>query len=394
MTFETMPLIMIVEDDEMTQILTKTIIEMSGYTAISAYNGSQCLDYLKEGNIPDVILMDVMMPVMNGVECLKHIKSDPELDYLPVIFLTALNDLEIIKECFDWEATDFIMKPFKNIELLARLGAAVRLSRKNKALLNEKKNLEKINNEISRKIYAFETQNNELIKIDEAKDNFISEVTHDFKTPLTGIRSIAEMMMTNPADDKQTNDEYLNFIISQVDIINRMIFMTMRSLKKIPDLSHIKPVLTNIKNFMKSLANDFKIMALSNDTIFNYSYSTDIEEVEIDKDKMQELLTNIFSNSIKYAGKGNIDLNVFSESNILYVTIKDSGNGIIPGEEDKIFTKFYRSDENSPIDGDGLGLYIAKKIALAHNGNITAENCESGGAKFTLTLPVKRSSNA
>ncbi len=382
-------LIIIVEDDEMTQIMTKTILEMSGYRVISAYNGLECLNLLNSKVIPSVILMDVMMPVMNGLECLRQLKTNPELDYIPIIFLTAINDLEIIKECFDLEATDFILKPFKNIEILARIGAAAKLSKKNLDLKQKKEILEKQNKEITNKIYTYETQNNELKRIDEAKDNFISAVTHDFKTPLTGIRSISEMMMHTPINDKISTTEYLTFIISQVDILNKMIHVTLQSLKKIPDISQIKPSTINIKQFLGKISKDFMLISQSKNIQFEYHNLSDIEELEIDEDKMYEVLGNLFSNSIKYGNKSTITLKIFSEDRIFFISIEDTGNGIPSGEEDVIFTKFYRSDDDSPIDGDGLGLYISKKIVLAHNGNIKAINKPSGGAQFIISLPLK-----
>ncbi|HBD93326.1 MAG: hypothetical protein A2015_10580 [Spirochaetes bacterium GWF1_31_7] len=382
-------LIIIVEDDEMTQIMTKTILEMSGYRVISAYNGLECLNLLNSKVIPSVILMDVMMPVMNGLECLRQLKTNSEFDYIPIIFLTAINDLDIIKECFDLEATDFILKPFKNIEILARIGAAAKLSKKNLDLKQKKDFFEKQNKEITNKIYTYETQNNELKRIDEAKDNFISAVTHDFKTPLTGIRSISEMMMYNPIYDKKSTNENLNFIISQVDILNRMIHVTLQSLKKIPDISQIKPCRINVKTFLGKISNDCTLISQSKNIQFEFHNLSDIEELEIDEDKMYEVLSNLFSNSIKYGKNSTITLKTFNDDQIYFISIEDTGDGIPPGEEDVIFTKFYRSDDDSPIDGDGLGLYISKKIILAHNGNIKAINKPSGGAQFIISLPLK-----
>lgn len=364
------PLVVIAEDDEMTQIMIKTIVDLSGFRTLCAYSGRECLEIIKREK-PNLILMDLMMPEMDGLEAIKNIKKMPEYEHIPVIFLTAVNDIEILRECFDSGAADFVLKPFRNHELIARLNAALRFSKKTIVLKEKKENIQ--------------SQNSELKKIDEAKDDFITTITHDFKTPLTGIRSIAEMMLDNNVTQNE-KDEYLKFIITQVDAINDMIHKTLVSLKKIPDITAAKLTMGNFKEYMGDISETYKIFIQSNGLDFEYKYDSNICNILFDNNKMDELFGNIISNAVKFTISGTISIKVYDENDKLFVTISDTGIGIPEDDLDKIFTKFYRANDH--IHGNGLGLYIAKKIALGHNGDLLVKNTPPKGASFTLYLPL------
>lgn len=374
-------LVLVAEDDHSTNFLIERLLVMNGYRCASVYTGLEVIEHIKE-ETPDLILMDIMMPELDGIETTKRLLMDEKHCMIPVIFLTANNEARTVKEVFDIGAFDYITKPFNNLELIARIKSAIKYNKERLMLAN-------MNRSIEEKSHYFEKQNTQLKKIDEMKDNYIASVTHDFKTPLTSIRSISEMLLDNKEREKDKVNNYLHFIIDQVDNLKDMIEHVLSSVKKITAVSHINKTQSNIKELCCHIFENYKLIGEAKGLVLRFEYDSVIEEINCDILKIRELLDNLFSNAIKFTEDGEVYFRVFQMDDKLYFAIKDTGPGIKAGEIASIFEKFYRITETSQsIEGHGLGLYIAKKIAQAHNGDIFQENNPDSGSTFTFYLPV------
>ena len=176
--------ILLVEDDRNTSLLIRRILDINNLNCIHMSNGKNAIDFL-ESNIPDLILMDVMMPVMDGIQATQIIKQNEKLKHIPIIFLTAQDDEKLIKDFFNLGIVDYISKPFKNLELVARIKSAIKLEDEKLELLKDKNVLVDLNKLIIKKTDDLERQNEKLRELDSIKDTFIACITHDFKTPIT-----------------------------------------------------------------------------------------------------------------------------------------------------------------------------------------------------------------
>jgi two-component system, sensor histidine kinase and response regulator len=374
--------ILVAEDDVETNRLITGILNLNNFHCQSCFNGNEVLSYARENGC-DLILMDIMMPSLDGIETMKIIINDERLKTIPVILLTVKSDEETIKELFDLGIQDYIQKPFKTLELIARINSAL----KNK---QEKENLFKKQETIIKKTNYLEKLTEDLKNLDDIKDNFIAYVAHDFKIPITSIRAFTELLLQENIIPPQKRKEYLATIIKQVDILNEMINDLLHSFKKIAGTLQLKISKVNVKNLCETVFSGFSGLAAKKNLAFEININSLIEEINCDNMKIKELLSNLLSNAFKYTEKGSVNFNVYENDNYLCFEISDTGIGITDNEKDKIFHKFYRIQGlNRKSEGYGLGLFIAKKIALAHNGDIYVESIPEKGTKFTFALPLE-----
>ncbi|HPP04528.1 MAG TPA: response regulator [Spirochaetota bacterium] len=372
--------ILIVDDNEETCNLIKTILELNNYVCDIRYNGKECIEYLKN-KIPSLILLDLMMPVMDGFEVLKLIKRNGYYNNIPVIVITAKNDEISVKDIFENGATDYIEKPFRNFELLARVKSAI-----NKSILNEKQKDKNIS--IS--------NDNDLIKIKniyKLKDSFITCIVHDLKTPLTSIRALTELLLTNDKIPQEKITEFLKNILKQADNLIEMINEIGNFVKN--NAEEIKLNITSItlEEIIDFLNSNFLHIAESKNINFEVVNKSNVEKINCDPVRFKELLSNLVSNSLKFTLKGTISIIISNNGKNIFFEIIDTGIGIQEQELSKIFEKFYRSKNSENKEGWGLGLYIAIKIAYAHGGDIVVSSENNKGSTFKVIIPLKSVSN-
>jgi signal transduction histidine kinase len=372
--------ILLVEDDPDTNKLIYEILNINKYDCSFCYNGKEALDYLKN-SFCDLILMDIIMPELDGIQTAKTILRLEKTKNIPVIFLTVKTDEELIKESFDIGIVDFIQKPIKPLELIARIKSAL----KNK---EEKDLLLKKQEKFLKKSDYLEKLSENLKHIDKMKDNLITYIAHDIRIPITSIRAFAEIILSQKGLPPNKKNEYLKTIINQVDNLNELINNLLNTFKKIAGPLELKKNRVNFVSLCETIFSGFKGEAERKNLSFELRIDTNIKDILCDHIKIKELLSNLLSNAIKYTDKGSINFNVFESDNYLCFEISDTGIGIGEKEIHKIFEKFYQinSIQNNK-ESSGLGLFIAKKIALAHNGDIYVESFVDKGTKFTFVLP-------
>jgi CheY-like chemotaxis protein len=165
--------ILVVDDVEENTYIVSTILKSAGYTSIVANSGKQAI-LLAEQNHPDLMLLDINMPEMNGYEVCKYFKEKPEIADIPVVFLTVHADAESITKAFDVGAVDYLTKPFKKAELLARVRVHIALRQA---------------------LETLEHQNEKLQRLNDEKNEFLGIAAHDLKNPLNSIRGMAQMIV-------------------------------------------------------------------------------------------------------------------------------------------------------------------------------------------------------
>lgn len=229
-------------------------------------------------------------------------------------------------------------------------------------------------------------------KLDEMRREFVANVSHELRTPLTSIKSYSETLLEGALEDKETATKFLSVINSEADRMTRLV-KDLLQLSRL-DNNQMKWNITkfSLEKLVRDCIQKLEISANEkNQTIECYKIG-DVEDVEADRDRIEQVLINILSNAMKYTPKGGkISIYVGKMYSSVYVKVKDSGIGIPKEDLPRIFERFYRTDKarSREMGGTGLGLAIAKEIIEAHNGEISVTSDIGKGTEFTIKLPVK-----
>lgn len=362
------PIVLVVDDVPENLQTIGIHLDNAGYDTAFASSGYEALQIL-EVMEPDLILLDVSMPVMDGFEVCKRIKSLEKIAKIPVIFLTAHTDTERVVKGLTLGAVDYVTKPFHTHELLMRVKTHISLYR------------------------AFETvkrQNESLHVLNQEKSNMLSIAAHDLKNPMQAIVLAVDLMQVFA---QKKNFEGIQYHADKVRVmIDRMLTIVENWLS----LHSYEVNKLNIKNEHIDLV---KIVESSTDSYTGKANAKNIEltitnncdEAVImgDKSYLEEVFDNIISNALKYSPiGGNVNVKVYEKDENYIVSVEDSGQGIAVEEYDKLFKKFSKLSTR-PTAGEsssGLGLAIVKHLVEAMNGVVWCESTYGKGATFKVAL--------
>lgn len=233
---------------------------------------------------------------------------------------------------------------------------------------------------------AFEKE----VELNEIKSRFISTATHEFRTPLTAVLSsteVLEMLLENP--NKEISERHIDNVKESVHFLNDLIDDVLTVTKVDAGKLVFYPERFNFKKLCDTLYQEF-FLAGENVKIFDYKYSCGAEFYKLDKKLIRNIVGNLLSNALKYAGKDCIINFWIEEINAkIIITIIDNGIGIPEKDQERLFEPFFRAGNIENIQGHGLGLSIVKKAVEMHNGEITFESNENKGTKFIVKIPVE-----
>jgi two-component system sensor histidine kinase/response regulator len=347
--------ILIVDDAvDTVELLTKRF-HAEGYDTSEAYNGEEALDKVPVYD-PDLIVLDVMMPKIDGYEVCQRLKADEKTKYIPILMLTAKGEVEHKIKGLDTGADDYMSKPFDYKELSARV----------RSLLSIKATHEK-------KVETEKTG---------ALEQMIDEVAHEIRNPLTSIGGFARKVFNKlPEDDP--NRKYMQMIIEDVAVLENMIKQLIEL--KSMEISQKEPVSINeivtdsLKVFEREISE--KNIQVTTELIANPPL------LSIDKKLMKRALCNMIKNAIEAMETTVKELKIVTVLSDGYLDIKiaDTGKGIDKDKIKNIFDPMVSSKMFSP----GLGLTFALKIVQYHNGTILVESEPEKGTTFTIRFPVQ-----
>lgn len=281
-----------------------------------------------------------------------------------------------------------------DLKLLTTIGAEISLAMENIRLYEkEKKFNSRLVAEINKATRQIQAQNKELKRLDAAKNEFVSIVSHQLRTPLTGIRWFTNLLLGNKK--KNLNEEQLDFL-SQINTSNR------RMIKLVNDLLDVSHIETGYK--FKVTKRSFALLPLIEEVLEENILTIRVKELAIDnlipknlkvcadRSKIRQVWQNLISNATAYSPSGqSITIDVQTEDGRQIFSIKDEGIGIPKRQQQRIFEKFFRAKNASSQDanGTGLGLYIAKEIIVKHGGEMWFKSVENKGTTFFFSLPEK-----
>ncbi len=381
----TLSSILIVDDNPQNLQVLGKVLKDNKYEIEFAISGDAALDWLNTRQF-DLILLDVNMPGMNGFEVCRKIRSNPVLNNVPVIFLSAESERESILKGFELGAQDYITKPFDSRELLVRV-------RTHLILKNSLEKLEELNKSLEEKVVErtrelkeanvkLEALNLKLLDLDKAKSDFLNLISHEIRTPLNGIIGPLELLK-GPLYTREIGDliQILDISVKRLEKFSLDALLITRLKTKQLEIKKEKIHLSNLMNEVideaKEKFQSGNIQVKRNDEIMPCSITGEV-------DLIKKCISNILDNALRFSPKyGTIKINTFSEDQTVIFEIVDNGKGFSAGVIDHVFELFTTGDACKD-NCTGIGLPIAKMIMDAHGGSITVGNNPEGGASVKL----------
>ncbi|MFT5367749.1 MAG: two-component system sensor histidine kinase/response regulator [Candidatus Latescibacterota bacterium] len=358
------PTILVVDDIPENVELLEAYLIPENYHVITAYNGIEALERARE-TPPDIVLLDVMMPQMDGFEVCQTLKNDPNTQFVPVVMVTALKERDDKLRGIEVGADDFLTKPIDRVELLTRIKSLIRV---------------KFLHDDLEKSYV------ELQELQNVKERLTQMIVHDLKNPLTGVKANIEIV---GMDDLGETRECLDAAQRSCDLLFNMI----QDLLDISKMEEGKLVLTretlDLVEIVSPAVREASVPAQAEDKEVVFELPEDLARVNVDRDFIYRTLSNLMQNAIKHSGRGGIiTVSASNTEDKMRVQVKDTGQGIPADFQEKIFEKFGQV-ETRQRTGSGLGLTFCKMAIEAHDGKIWVESVEGEGSTFIFEVPLK-----
>jgi signal transduction histidine kinase len=375
------PTILIVDDEEVNVKLIKSILAPENYNLISALSGSEALSMLTP-NHPDLILLDVMMPEMDGFETCRRIKLNKNTKIIPVLMVTALNEIEDRLKALDCGADDFLSKPVDKIELRIRVKSLLRIKEYHDELIERYEEIEK--------------KNVQLQELEEFKDGLLHMIVHDLKNPLFAISGNIELLLLDKENFSETQSVAAANCLSSCQDLKEMVQQLLEINKLENKKLQLNKETTALVPLIDETLNQLLKRAEEKQISINFVNANGISTIPIDSHLIRRVISNLVDNGIRHTPKGG-RIEVTSEleqsKNDLCVSVRDTGTGLDPAHHHKIFNKFEQVKLKSrgvSIGTAGLGLAFCKLAVEAHGGNIWVESEGEGkGSTFRFTIPYK-----
>ncbi len=370
--------ILVVDDVQSNVLLLKALLGREGFNIIYAMNGTEALEKVKD-EFPDLILLDVMMPDMDGFEVAGRLKVEPSQAEIPIIFLTALNDSASVVKGFQLGANDFISKPFRREELLIRVEHQLSLVDARRIILR---------------------QTEELRKTIAGRDKLYSVIAHDLRSPMASIKMLCNTIMMSiepgsvPADVFEML-EMANKTSEEVfSLLDNLLKWTKSQLGKLSNV----PQPVDLVGLVEGVIEVFNPIAESKSINLALEHSVNNVEVVVDIEMIKSVVRNLISNAIKFSNKDttittHVDVRV-GENNVdkeVIVTVSDKGCGIKEEDQSKLLneaTHFTTFGTNSE-EGSGLGLLLCKDFVVKNHGRLWFTSQYGVGSNFSFSLPIK-----
>ena len=348
--------ILIVDDAVDTVELLKKRLRFEGYDTAEAYDGEEALKQVAEYN-PDLIILDVMMPKLDGYEVCQRLKSNENTKYIPILMLTAKSEVEDKVKGLDIGADHYLAKPFNYKELSAKVRSLVAVKAAREKLVEEEKS--------------------------KALERMMEEVEHEIRNPLTSIGGFARRVY-NRLPQGDPNKKYMEMIINDVARLEDMI----KELLELETTAISYRELTNINDVimeaLKSFEQDLEDRGIEART----ELGDNLPLISIDQEQMKMALANLVENSIEAMQNKLKILKITSRisDGRMEIQVSDTGKGIPKDKIKNIFDPFFTSKTRGP----GVGLTFTLKIIQEHRGTVSVESEPGKGTIFTIRLPLKR----
>ncbi|MFS8063910.1 MAG: response regulator [Luteimonas sp.] len=356
--------ILVVDDQPANLRAVSTLLVRSGYEVQTAGTGEDALRLATE-QTPDLLLLDMMMPGMDGFALLALIKQHPPLLRLPVVFLTAAHDRELLLRAFDAGAVDYVTKPFMPEELLARVNAHVGLK----------------------------LTRDRLERVARERQELVNLVAHDLKNPLSSVLFASDVLQNDGCKREripryvemihESAKDALGYIRRYLEIQSEHASQQLRG----ADAAAHAP----LREVLEWLVSRYELQLETRGQLLQVRDVPVDGVVAIEPLVLRQVTENLLSNAMKYAPASPVELSIrHGAPGYWQLLVEDRGPGIPVLKQRQLFQPFVRLNEVDPADGlsSGLGLSLAKQIIDQNGGQLWYEDREGGGARFVIELPM------
>lgn len=358
--------ILVVDDDALTRRSLRAMLERAYYQVETAEGGAEALGILPDFR-PDLVLLDIQMPGMDGLEVCRQIRERPNGDLLPVIFLTGDERPDIHSLAFQVKGDDFLRKPVLSAELIVRIRSLMRLKRLQAEVQAERDN---------------------LLDLQKQREQLFEFIVHDLKNPLAAIQAGLQLL-----DERE---EGIPIPQTQLRRLRDTSQYMGRMIQNILDIGRAEQVglelrktRIHLRQWIPGLLKEVESLAHSRDHGLAWDCAPDLE-IEADPEFLRRLLLNLLDNALKYSTPGSCTrLEAHRTEGGVRLEVRDQGQGVPEHLREHIFRKFVRLEDGQPDSrsSSGLGLTFCQLVAEAHQGRIWVEGNEPKGSVFMLELP-------
>ena len=363
--------VLIVDDVVSNVLLLKILLANEKFQVCTASNGKDCIEISRKEH-PDLILLDVMMPDLNGFDTAVILKKGEDTKDIPIIFLTALNTPQDLVHGFQVGASDFLTKPFNKEELVMRVTQQISLVAAKRII---------------------EQQNQELRATLNNRDKMYSVIAHDLRSPMASIRMVLNLVVASTSPE--TVGEEIYNLLDQAnreseevhDLLDNLLKWTKSQTGR---LNVVKQEL-ELNDIIPGVVEIFDTIAATKHIKLELKSESDSLKVEADNDMLKTVVRNFLSNAIKFSpADSTIEIAMTKENEFAKVSVRDHGVGIASDRLDSIFHKGETTYGTGGEEGSGLGLQLCQDFARKNGGDCTVESVEGEGSTFSVLIPLKQ----
>ncbi len=361
---------LLVVDDTLDNLrLLSAMLSKQGYRVRKAINGKIALNTIQQ-MLPDLVLLDINMPGLNGYEVCQILKTDPATQEIPIIFISALDDVLDKVKAFQVGGSDYITKPFQSEELLARIQHQLTIQQQKRQL-------------------QIEIQ--ERKKTEQALQVYLHVVSHDLRNPVLGMSLILKNLLKSEDAIHETLpiarsivERMAQSCDRQLDLINSLVETQQFETGKV--VLNLQPL--SLSELIQQFADEWQPLLNQHQAILTLAVPPNLPLVQADNNLLWRVLENLLANALKY-NAANLEITIKAQPKVdrVYCAIQDNGIGIAPEQVDRLFERYQRGTHSHRTLGLGLGLYLCRQIIEAHGGTIGAIALNPG-AEFWFTLPL------
>lgn len=389
--------LLIVDDLPENLLALDALIRREDRIVYKALSADEALSLLLQHEFAMAIL-DVQMPGMNGFELAELMRGTEKTKNIPIVFVSAAGrELNYAFKGYESGAVDFLHKPLDVHAVKSKVNVFVDLYRQSKAMKHQVEALEQSRREQEALLKQLQNTQNELEQAVRMRDDFMSIVAHEVRTPLNGLILETQLRKMHLARNNAAAFT-LDKMHAMVDRDERQIKSLIRLIEDMLDVSRIRTGKLSIR------PSRFDLVQLVNNLLQNFAPQVEAAESSMtltaeqpvvghwDEFRIEQVISNLLTNALRYGAKSLIDVRVYNQDGQAWVEVQDRGIGISEENQQRIFQQFERVSAQSVVAGLGLGLFISEQIVAAHGGSITVESRIGEGALFRVCLPLQENS--
>lgn len=346
--------VLLVDDDPtILQLISDIFSSTNEYDLMSVTSGEEALEKFHDF-VPDLLLLDIQLPGMNGYTVCQKIRADRSLGFVKIIMISGMAQIKERLLGYEAGADDYMAKPFNADELLAKVRVFMQLKKRE--------------------------------EVDMIKTNLLTLVTHETGTPLNGIIGCAELLLENSSLSSKDRE-----LVRMIADSGNQLHQFMRKallLCKLKAGFELNVYQEQLQKNLQQIINSFKKAAARKGVTFVTELTEDII-LNVDWSLVVEALRLLVDNAVKFSPDGGVvKISSSRDDNFCLITIADQGAGIEPGQQDNIFTEFAIRDVSHHCQGQGISLAIVRHVVTCHNGTVTVSGERGEGTVFTVKIPL------